>query len=99
MEIRRPGHRAEVGQALHVGAIELHGVNVGVHALFIEAPPDDALAVRSKERSAVVAGRVREPARVRAVGVHHVDLAERGRVGFETLEFVSGKFVRRIRVA
>ena len=83
MEVRRPRHRAKIGEALYVRAVELHRVNVRVHALLVEAPPEDALAVRREERTAIVAGRAREAARFRAVGVHQINLAEPRGIGFE----------------
>src|SRR5262245_62247321 len=45
MLVRRPAHRTEVGDALHVGAVGLHGVDVRNRAALVEAPPDDARTV------------------------------------------------------
>src|SRR5262249_17860276 len=74
--VGRPAHRAEVGDSPYVRAIGLHRVDVGNEALPVEAAPDDTPAVVGKERPAVVAWRMREPPRLRAVRAHDVDLGE-----------------------
>ncbi len=76
-----------------VGAVQIHRPDVGDQAAFVEAPPDDALAVGREERAAVVARNAGQPADAGAVGVraHDVDLAEVARVGLELLLFGGGE--------
>ena len=93
MEVRRPRHATEVGDLPHVGAIELHREDVGEKAVLFEAAPKNALAVGREERPAVIAGRVRQTADVRAVGVHQVQLAKVRFVHIQPFLVLGRKFV------
>ena len=93
MKKRRPRHRLEIREPAHVRAVELHREDIGVHPRRIEAPPDDARAVGRKERPAVVARRVGEPALVGAVHVHDVDVAEPRGVFFQARLFLRAQLV------
>jgi hypothetical protein len=44
MKERRPRHAAEVGDASHIGTVELHREHVRDDAIGFEMPPNDALA-------------------------------------------------------
>ena len=92
---RRPRHRFEVRDSFLVRTVELHRPDVGDHSVLLEMPPDDALAVRRKERAAVVARLVRQAADVRAVGVHYMDLAEPRRILVITSALIGRKFFER----
>ena len=85
MEVGRPGHTTEVGELSNVGPIELHCENVGDDAVRFETTPQDTLTVGREERAAIIAGGVREPAKVRTVGMHQVQIAEVGLVHVKPL--------------
>ena len=99
VEVRCPGHRDEIREAAHVGAIRAHGVDVGVQPFLVEAAPDDSFAVDREERAAVVAGGFGQPRLVAAVGVHDVDLAEVGGIGFQALAVFLRQALRRVGAA
>ena len=99
MEKGRPGHRPEIGEPPLIGTVKLHREHVRRVAFLGEPPPENALAVGREKRPAIVAGRVGEPPDLRSVGLHQIDFAEAGEIGFESFAVRSGKIVRGIGVA
>ena len=56
MVIRRPGHRAKIGQPPHIRSIELHRIDIRDHPALIESPPNDPLPIRRKKWPAIITG-------------------------------------------
>ena len=90
--VRRPAHRAEVGQLPLVRAVEVHRPHVGDEAVLAEAPPDDAGTVGEEEGAAIVTGHVRETGLFAAVGAHDVDLAEVRGIDLQQVRFALREF-------
>ena len=85
---RRPRNRLEVCHPPHIGAIRLHGIDIGVHPL--ETPPDDALTIGRKKGTAIVSGRVGKPTLIRAIGIHEIDFTKVGGIGLKSLSIFGG---------
>ncbi len=49
MEVRRPAHRPDVGQSLHIGAIGLHRENLGGRAVLGESSPTNPRVRRAEK--------------------------------------------------
>src|SRR5439155_20114842 len=99
MIIGRPRTATGIGEAPHIRAVGLQGVDVRVDAVCVEAAPDNAFAVRREKRSAVVARSERQPLLTGAVSLHDVNLREVSGGGIETFAVFVGKFVQGVSVA
>ena len=59
MEVGCPRHAIEIGESSHTRAIYPHCVDVGFAAVRREVSPDNMLSIGRKERTPIVAWRIR----------------------------------------
>ena len=80
MKIRGPRHGLKVGQLADVRSIQPHGKHIGHQTLFIKSAPDDAVAIRCEEGSAIITWRVGESSGMAPIRVHEIDFPKVGGV-------------------
>ena len=85
MIVRRPAHLFHIRDGSLFAAIDVHGHDLGTEAIFRESAPTDFFAIRRKERTSVVAGRLRQLPNVCPISVHDKDFHHVCRIEFKQL--------------
>jgi hypothetical protein len=95
MEKGSPGHGPELRDLLLIGAVWIHGPDLGLVFFLIEATPADAFAIGTEEGPAIISRDVREPLRLRSVRRHQVNVHE---PRFLTIEAFLPRCIQRCTV-